>query len=242
VSGRNAAETTPPGRRICRLASSCEGSPGRHGQRPPLTRGAEYLARNDPRSAARAFSYAVHHHPSVAESFLNRAIARERMGQWGGAIRDYREYLRLSPDAEDRQVVAAADVSERHGRGGVAGHHEQLDVLGDERVHDLEGVLTHLVDRPRSVRAARRIAEIDQILVGQQVYDSARDGKAANTRVEYPDGARCGIYHHSTSSTCDSAVSMSSVHACVDRYFQPASASKHSIHERDARQDRWRSN
>jgi Tfp pilus assembly protein PilF len=73
--------------------------------REAFVRGAAYLTANDPRAAERAYDFIVYHHPSVPESYLNRAIARETRGARAGAIRDYREYLRLSPEAADRSAV-----------------------------------------------------------------------------------------------------------------------------------------
>lgn len=73
--------------------------------REAFARGAAYLEANDLRAAERAYDYIIYHHPFVPESYLNRAIAREARRARAGAIRDYKDYLRLSPDAADRAVV-----------------------------------------------------------------------------------------------------------------------------------------
>ena len=46
-----------------------------------------------------------------------------------------------------------------------------------------------LGDRQRAVRAVGGVADVDDVLVGQQVDDGARDGQAADAGVEDADGS-----------------------------------------------------
>ena len=66
--------------------------------------------------------------------------------------------------APDAQVV-------KGGRGGrVAGHHDHLDVvLVHELGGDLAGEAANLVERAGPVRVASGVADVDEVLLGQQV-------------------------------------------------------------------------
>jgi tetratricopeptide (TPR) repeat protein len=45
--------------------------------------------------------------PSYANTYYNRAFAHNAQGNPGQAIADFRHYLQLQPDAEDRSQVEA---------------------------------------------------------------------------------------------------------------------------------------
>lgn len=57
--------------------------------------------------AATAFSSAIVAQPDWADAYYDRALANAARGQRALAIADLQQYLRLRPDAEDRQVVIA---------------------------------------------------------------------------------------------------------------------------------------
>ena len=97
-------------------------------------------------------------------------------------------------DAEDRQVVAAAEVTEGDGRRGVAGDDDRLDVAGDELVEGLDREVPDLVVGTDAVRRPEVVAEIDRRFARGAAEDLAEDGQAAHARVEDPDRPRvhCG--------------------------------------------------
>jgi hypothetical protein len=61
-------------------------------------------------------------------------------------------------------------------------------VLVDQAARDLLGEAPHLVEGARAVRVASRVAEVHQVLVGQQVDDGPRHGEASEPGVEHADG------------------------------------------------------
>src|SRR5439155_22943822 len=73
-------------------------------------------------------------------------------------------------DADDGGVVLEAQGVEGGGRRVVAGDDHHLHVVaGDEEVGDLAGEIAHLFERPGTVGIAPRVAEVDDVLVGQEV-------------------------------------------------------------------------
>ena len=74
------------------------------------------------------------------------------------------------------------------GRGGVARNH---DGLGTEVSHQaprqFTGVRAHVGGVLVAVRVAARVADVDDVLVGQQVDDRARHGEATEAGVEQTD-------------------------------------------------------
>ena len=67
---------------------------------------------------------------------------------------------------------------------------------------DLAAVAAHRLRALRTVRHARRVAEVEDRLVGQLAHELARDGQPADARVEDADRARgavgAGAHHAST--------------------------------------------
>ena len=62
-----------------------------------IEKGNRSFAHGDYEAAIAAFSLGIRVDPSNAESYLCRALAREKKGHWGGALADFREALRLNP-------------------------------------------------------------------------------------------------------------------------------------------------
>ena len=97
--------------------------------------------------------------------------------------------------ADHRHRQLRGQVVERRRRRGVARDDDGLHVeLLDEGGADLEGELLHLGLRPWPVRVAAGVADVHEVLVGQQVDDGPGDGEAAEAAVEHPDRAVVG--HH----------------------------------------------
>ena len=91
---------------------------------------------------------------------------------------------------DQRHLVLEPQQIEGGRRRGVAGHDDHLHVvLVDQLPRDLAGELAHLVERPRAVRIPAGIAEVDEVLVGQQVDEGTRHRETAESTVEHPDGA-----------------------------------------------------
>jgi tetratricopeptide (TPR) repeat protein len=66
------------------------------------------------RAAEEAFTGVVHGAAGYAPAFFDRALARARMHHQADAIRDFNEYLRLAPSADDRDAVRARIDGLRH--------------------------------------------------------------------------------------------------------------------------------
>ena len=76
------------------------------------------------------------------------------------------------------------------GRGGVARHHDELDVdLVDQPACDLHGEGPHLVEVARPVGIAARVADVDELLVGGEVDQRPSHGQPTEPAVEHADGA-----------------------------------------------------
>ena len=84
----------------------------------------------------------------------------------------------------------ALQLVERGGRGGVARHDHQLHVvLAHEEVADLRARSPRtVVERPGPVRIAPGVADVDEVLVGQQVDQRTSNGEPAEPAVEHADG------------------------------------------------------
>src|SRR5581483_6787974 len=91
----------------------------------------------------------------------------------------------------------------------------------DEQVRDLDRVLHELVVRLRTVREPTGVPEVDDVLVGQQVDERARDRQAAQAGVEDADGTIVVGLHARASPTPSSAggtaSSTSSAYASASR-------------------------
>jgi tetratricopeptide (TPR) repeat protein len=57
-------------------------------------------------AAEQAFGSAIRIAPDWAEAIYNRGVIRSRMGDTGGAVTDFLQYLALRPDAEDAILVS----------------------------------------------------------------------------------------------------------------------------------------
>jgi len=86
----------------------------------------------------------------------------------------------------------ALELRQRSRGGGVAGSHDELDALAFEKVCDLESEATDLGERPRPVRQAGAVAQVDEVLVRQGHQALVQDGEPTDTGVEYAD--RAGIH------------------------------------------------
>ena len=74
------------------------------------------------------------------------------------------------------------------GRGrAVARDHEHLDAPVEQAIRDLERVLAHLFGGLRAVREAPGVAEVHDVLVGEQIDQRPHDGQAAEAAVEHTD-------------------------------------------------------
>ena len=77
---------------------------------------------------------------------------------------------------------------ERRRRRGVAGDHDRLGVeVLDQAPGELAGERPQLVERAVAVRIAAGVADVDDVLVGQQVDHRSGDGQSAEPGVEHAD-------------------------------------------------------
>ena len=77
-------------------------------------------------------------------------------------------------------------------------------VIVDEARRQLPREAANLVGRPRAVRVASRVADVDEVLGGEQIDDGAGDGEPAEPGVEHPDRPIHGQQARSRrSSTCE---------------------------------------
>ena len=90
-------------------------------------------------------------------------------------------------DLDHRHVVALARIAQHGGGCRVAGDHEHLHTLVDERVQDLEAVAADVGYGLRAVRRVRRVADVEHGFAGQQLRHSASHREAADAGVEDPD-------------------------------------------------------
>ena len=72
---------------------------------------------------------------------------------------------------------------------GAAGGHDALDVLGQQERDVLPGVLQNGLVAAAAVGHPAGVAEIDDVLAGQQPAQLPHAGQAAQPAVEYADGA-----------------------------------------------------
>ena len=96
-------------------------------------------------------------------------------------------------DPQDGHGVAAAQVRQRDGGRGVAGHDDGLDIPRRELVETLRAEANDLVVRTRAIRRARVVTQIEGVLARQATRDLHEDGQPADPRVEETDGS--GIAH-----------------------------------------------
>ena len=94
--------------------------------------------------------------------------------------------------AEHRHRQRPLQVGQRRGGRRVARGDDELDALLLEVAGDLAGEATDLVERPRAVRQARSVAEIDEVLVRHRHQALVKDGEPTGTGVEHAD--RAGIH------------------------------------------------
>ena len=83
-------------------------------------------------------------------------------------------------------------LGERGGRRGVARCDDELDALGLEKAADLGGETPDLGERPRAVRQAGTVAEVDEVLVRHRDEALVENGEPTDTGVEHTD--RAGIH------------------------------------------------
>ena len=83
--------------------------------------------------------------------------------------------------SENRQVVAAPEVGQGDGGGGVAGYDQRLDVAQDEGVEGLHTEAPNLVVRADTVRGSRVVAQVDGRFERQPAQDLAQNGQPADT-------------------------------------------------------------
>lgn len=105
------------------------------------------------------------------------AVAGDRGGLAGGR----HDHL------DDRHVVALAGVAQGCRRARVAGDDEGLHAPMDEIVEGLQDEAAHLGDRARAVGGAGRVAQVEDVLVRQQVDDRAGHRQATEAGVEDAD-------------------------------------------------------
>jgi hypothetical protein len=92
-------------------------------------------------------------------------------------------------DLDHGDAVALPGISEHRGGSCVAGDHEQLDVLGNKVVHHVERKTANVGDSFRAIRRVRRVADVENGLIGQLVLDRPGYGESTNAGVE--DSNRC---------------------------------------------------
>ena len=101
--------------------------------------------------------------------------------------------VRLGLDhAEHRHRQRPLQVGQRRGGRRVAGSDDELDALALEVAGDLAREAADLVERPRAVRQAGAVAEVDEVLVRHRDQALVKDGEPTGTGVEHAD--RAGIH------------------------------------------------
>ena len=91
-------------------------------------------------------------------------------------------------DVDDGHRQLRPQLAEAGRRGGVARHdHGLRAVVLDEAPRQLVGVAAHLVERLAAVRVAAGVADVHEVLGGQQIDDRPGDGEPAEPGVEHAD-------------------------------------------------------
>ena len=120
-----------------------------------------------------------------------RALERDGGGQHADdarlRARDGRLDGRL--DGHDRQVEPRAQPLDRHAGHGVAGHHDRLDALRDQEIHDGKRTVLDVGRRPIAVRRVARVGHIDQVLVGQLARISRSTDRPPTPESKTPIGS-----------------------------------------------------
>ena len=151
--------------------------------------------RNEQRTGARRDAH-------VGIERANRSLVRARLDRAHGADHadvpaarrgDRGARARLD-DADHRHVHLLAQHGERVRRGRVARDDDALHALVAQEAGDLAAVPANGVGTLRTVRHARRVAEVDDALVRELANDFVRDRQSADARIEHAD--RRGIRHH----------------------------------------------
>ncbi len=127
---------------------------------------------------------------------LDRARVSSRRDRCFGADHPYfavargldcRARARLD-HADDRHHRVRRDRIERDRAGRVAGDHQHLDSLGEQE----PGVLLRVADDDfvgfRAVGKPRRVAEVDEVFVGERRGQRFQDGESADAGIEHADG------------------------------------------------------
>ncbi len=100
---------------------------------------------------------------------------------------------RPRPDhAQDRQVVAPAQVGQGDCGRSVAGDHDRLDVAFGQPLDRLPAEQQDLLVGARSIRRPGVVAEVDRRFGRHPAQDLAEHGQAADAGVEDADGTRVG--------------------------------------------------
>ena len=90
-------------------------------------------------------------------------------------------------DAEHGQPRLALQGGQRSGRGRVARDHDELHAARLEQPVELAGVAEQLVAGARPVGETARVAEVDEVLVGEPDEAGVEDGQPSHSRVEHAD-------------------------------------------------------
>jgi hypothetical protein len=91
-------------------------------------------------------------------------------------------------DVEHRHRQGVPEIVEAGGGGRVAGDDDDLDVVVlDEAPRQLPGEPAHVLGRLGSVGIAPGVADVHEVLAGQEVDDGSRDGQPSEAGVEHPD-------------------------------------------------------
>ena len=90
---------------------------------------------------------------------------------------------------DQRHGQVGGQVGQRRRRGRVAGHDDDLDVVLLHQVpRQLAGEGAHLGLRPGAVGVAAGVAEVDEVLVGEQVEEGPGHGEPTEAGVEHAEG------------------------------------------------------
>ena len=81
------------------------------------------------------------------------------------------------------------DGSQCLGRCGIAPQDDEMTPHFEKFDYRLPREFVHHIERTRSIRRTRVVAQIHIIVFGQQLTDAMKDGQSAITGVEHPDGA-----------------------------------------------------
>jgi len=108
---------------------------------------------------------------------------------------------RLLHDTDDAEIEAGTKAL-GHCGDGVARHGGALHAVGAEELEHMAAQLKDLIRGLVAVGAVGAVAEVDDVLTGQDALQLAHDGQSADAAVHHADGIGL-VEHGKTSSKCN---------------------------------------